>query len=393
MNSGQKLERKIKHILKNTVGKKFSWKSKQFVLLDWGKPVGQITGEVKTDFLLVLEELKSKKIEMIKISGKQNNMSAIHNKLTAVWCQSIYHKEWKEHLAKQTRSIVEKDGFSADKIIDFAGKKIALGFRHEIMDEPRTANPPRPGAGRKRGTKTKPEIYPEVFWGEGCPEEYRHGKMKSLRAKTKQRLKDLNLCHGNNVNFIKDSGIPDFVIKADADDINTIADILNNLSDIKKFAEEHKDDLIDAYFAQNYLLDRKVECANCGTLHRERYENVTKNGKIISLKKNSRGVQRGKCPKCGSSKQTKSSREFIQGTDRSMLVAVKFRIINKKLDAVPILSEHHQVNCEKVFVELRNCLLQLGVPDDSNFDVKMLVGKVTERAYNNLRKQDLLRLL
>ncbi len=151
--------------------------------------------------------------------------------------------------------------------------------------------------------------------------------------------------------------------------------------------------MIDAYFAQNYLMDRKVECKDCHTLHRERYENVMKNGKIISLKKNSRGVQRGKCPQCNSIKQTKSSSEFIQNTNRSMLVSVKFCVVNGKLDGVPILSEHHQVDCEKVLVELRNCLLKLNIPDDSNFDIQMLKGKVTERTKNNLVKEDLLKML
>ena len=393
VDSGQKLERRVKDILDKNRGKKLSWKSKQFVLLDWGKPRGQKAGEVKTDFLLVLEELNSKKIEMIRISGKQNNKGAIHNKLTAMWCESIYGKDWKKHLVKQTRSIVEKDGFGKSKIVDFESKKITLGYRHEIMIEQSTAHPLRPETGRARGIKTKPEIYPAVFWGEGCPKEYRHGKMKSLLPKTKQKLKELNLSYDNNINFIKDSGIPDYILQADEDDINTITDILNNLHVIKEFAITHKDDLIDAYFAQNYLMDRKVECRDCHILHRERYENVMKNGKIISLKKNSRGVQRGKCPQCNSSKQTKSSSEFIQGLDRSMLVRVKFCVINEKLDGVPILSEHHQVDCEKVLVELRNCLLKLGIPDDSNFDIQMLKGKVTERTKNNLVKEDLLKML
>ena len=76
-----------------------------------------------------------------------------------------------------------------------------------------------------------------------------------------------------------------------------------------------------------------------------------------------------------------------------MLVSVKFCVVNGKLDGVPILSEHHQVDCEKVLVELRNCLLKLNIPDDSNFDIQMLKGKVTERTKNNLVKEDLLKML
>ena len=46
-------------------------------------------GEFHDDFLLFLED-KKQKISMIKISGKQKNMGAVHNKLTAMWCESIY---------------------------------------------------------------------------------------------------------------------------------------------------------------------------------------------------------------------------------------------------------------------------------------------------------------
>ena len=78
--------------------------------MEWAKPMGQKTGEVKTDFLLFLEDDKEK-ISMIKISGKQRNMSAVHNKLTAIWCESIYGSNWEEHLKNQIQSIVKKDGF------------------------------------------------------------------------------------------------------------------------------------------------------------------------------------------------------------------------------------------------------------------------------------------
>ena len=251
VDSGQRLERKIKKILDENIGKRIMYNGKKYLMLDWGKPLGQETGEVKTDFLLVLQELNSKKIEMVRISGKQNNKGAIHNKLTTMWCESIYGKDWKKHLAKQTRSIVEKDGFRKDKIVDFEDETITLGYRHEIMIEQSTAHPKRPDGGRARGIKTKPEIYPAVFWGEGCPKEYRHGKMKSLLPKTKQKLKELNLIYDNNINFIKDSGIPDYVIKADQNEINNIGDILNNLHNIKEFAKDYKDGMIDAFFGHN----------------------------------------------------------------------------------------------------------------------------------------------
>ena len=72
-DSGQKLEKKVKKILEESVGTKVTFEEKEFHFLEWAKPMGQKTGEVKTDFLLFLEDEKQK-ISMIKISGKQRNM-------------------------------------------------------------------------------------------------------------------------------------------------------------------------------------------------------------------------------------------------------------------------------------------------------------------------------
>ena len=85
--------------------------------------------------------------------------------------------------------------------------------------------------------------------------------------------------------------------------------------------------------------------------------------------------------------------EYYEKVKKAEGIDISFDVINEKLDGVPILSEHHQVDCEKVLVELRNCLLKLGIPDDSNFDIQMLKGKVTERTKNNLVKEDLLKML
>ena len=41
-------------------------------------------------------------------------------------------------------------------------------------------------------------------------------------------------------------------------------------------------------------------------------------------------------------------------------------------------------NSEDVLVNLRNCLLELGINDDDNFDIEMLRDKVTNRTQNNL---------
>ena len=244
-----------------------------------------------------------------------------------------------------------------------------------------------PDSGRERGNPTKSEIYPAVFWGEGCPKEYRDGKIKTLTKETKDKLKKQDLVYGDNSDFVKDSGIPDYVIKANDDEINNLENILNQLQEIKEFSKDYKDDMIDAFFAQNYRIDWKAKCKNCDIEHREMYVNDMDGDKIIGIKKSSSGRnETAKCPECEKSGRKNSNSTPIQGTDRSMAVYVQWSVIDGKLDGIPILYENHKKDCEEVLVNLRNCLLELGIDDNSDFHIDMLRDKVTDRTRNCLCK-------
>ena len=379
-DSGQRLERKIKYILDDTKQRTFLWKDRKYKLLDWSKPMGQITGEVKTDFFLVLEELDSKRIQIIKISGKQRNMSAVQNKLTAMWNETIYGKNWQQHTLNQIRKVVLKDGFKKDELVNFKTGNIILGFRHEMMYEP--------NSGRERSSKTKPEIYPAVFWGEGFPKEYKDAKLKNLSFSTKQKLEENNLTYKTDSNIVKNSGVPDYIIKIDNEEISDINDILDNLSDIKQFAKNYKDELIDAYFAQNYRTRWTAECKHCNHSYRTIWENEISNEKITNISKYTT-----KCPNCSKMGRKNSNSEPIQGRHRSMVVPIKWSVVNGKLDGVPVLNIPHEKDASDVLIQLRNCLMELGTPDDNNFKIEMLQDNITERTVKKLNKDELIKLL
>ncbi len=90
-----------------------------------------------------------------------------------------------------------------------------------------------PDSGRERGIKTIPEITPAVFWGYNCPIEYRDGKIKNMKHSIQQKLKNTNFIYDNNNEIIKNSGIPDYVIKADDDELKNLNDIIERLDDIQ----------------------------------------------------------------------------------------------------------------------------------------------------------------
>ena len=65
--------------------------------------------------------------------------------------------------------------------------------------------------------------------------------------------------------------------------------------------------------------------------------------KIICIKKTSSGkIETAKCPKCEETGRTKPSSVPIQGLNRSMVVYVKWSVIDGKLDGIPILYENHK---------------------------------------------------
>lgn len=377
-NSGQKLEKKVKQILKETKdsGYKISWKGKEYLLLDFGKPMGQKTGETKTDFWLVFEEQGSEKLEVVKISGKQRNMSAVQNKLTKEWVSVIYGKNWKEHVKDQIRKIILKDGFKKDSLVNFSNEKITLGYRHEIMYEPES--------GRERGMKTRPEIYRSVFWGDGFPDEYVNGKMKDLSNNTKDKLNKIKLIDEANNNIVKNSGIPDYVIKTNADEIDDIGDILSNLQPIKKFSKKYKDDLVDAFYAHNYRIDWTATCKHCNGHYRVLRKNVIKDDVVV-------GLETGDgCPHCHEHGRKDVTSVPIQGGKRSLAIWIRWTVVNGKLDGVPVLDEPHEKIADDVLLDLRNCLLKIGIDDDDDFKIEMLKDKVTERTCNNLVREDLM---
>ena len=67
-----------------------------------------------------------------------------------------------------------------------------------------------------------------------------------------------------------------------------------------------------------------------------------------------------------------------------MAVYVKWSVIDGKLDGIPVLYENHKKDCEEVLVNLRNCLLELGIDDNSDFSIVMLRDKVTDRTQQRL---------
>jgi len=238
-----------------------------------------------------------------------------------------------------------------------------------------------PDSGRERGIKTIPEITPAVFWGNNCPIEYRDGKIKNMKHSIQQKLKNTNLTYENNDEIIKNSGIPDYVIKADDDELKNLNDIIERLDDIQEFSKHYKDELIDAFFAHNYRIDWKAICKHCQTKYRTIWGNIIKDNSIIAT--NSQ-----KCPSCKKSGRENTSSTPIQGLTRSMVLPITWSVIDGKLDGVLSLKSFHEIDSREVLLSLRNCLLKLGINDDDDFDLEVLKGKITERTSVNLSKEN-----
>jgi len=345
--SGSPEEKKIREIIEKDG--KFEWNGKEFEVIKCAKPKSK-TGEPKTDVFVDGHNKTSNEFVVIKISYKKENWMPVENKVTRERMPFIYGDEWKNIAKSQNMEI--KNAFNDRHIVflDKSGKTeggtITLGWRYEIGYES-ARKPLKDGKPQLRtlGVRIKEDIHDQVYWGKGCREDYR----------------DCNV----DGNMINDSGIPDYALERDVfikdknkkiigQKTKSTKDIFENLEPIKEFSKKHKD-LDVTYRAQNYRMHLKKKCKECKTEYR-------------------RSVV---CPQCGSKKIVKPITP-IQGEDRDLPVYVEWSVIGGKLDGKIILDKPFTKVAKDVLDNFRECLNEMGITDDNNFDISMLKGKLTD---------------
>ena len=142
----------------------------------------------------------------------------------------IYGKNWSDILQSQIsqRNTIEEniywkkktpevhlaDSFNNFPVIDFKKEKIMLGWRYEIeqLDVPGISR-------RTHSARIEQDITPQIFWGENCSDNRRDATV--------------------NGDSVENSGVPDYILIRDPDEIHSANDVFENIQDIREYAEQH----------------------------------------------------------------------------------------------------------------------------------------------------------
>ena len=227
-------EIKIRNMLKKI--KTFELNSSEYEIIQLSKPtVSGGGGETKTDIYIKAKNKSNNNEEEIKISYKKPSFSFVENKIKSHRAKAIYGNNWSKIIQDQINHI--RDNFLAKPLVYFEKNgriekgSITLGWRYEMEHS----------GSRSLGVKIKQDIAAQVWENKGAQAQYKDG-----------------IVDGKEIPL---SGMPNFCLTIDPDNINTPYDIFGNLVSIKELILTHGN-ITAAFLAQNYRTHKQKQEGN-----------------------------------------------------------------------------------------------------------------------------------
>ncbi len=355
--SGTRDEQMVRDVIKNDG--EFICNGEEYRLIFCAKPVVP-SGEPKTDTFVRTVNKKTNEQKDFKISTKKTDFAYLENHPKEKKLCEFFGSECKEIMLKMQRDVFKKFPGISPVIFEGEGKEkgITLGWRNEYLQE----------STRPLGIRLAQDVANKVWWGEGSPKEYLDAKV--------------------NGKIIPNSGMPDWILVKDAKDIKTSSDIFSNLKDIREFAKTHND-IDSTYQAHNYKMHRKKTCEcekkyrygfgacpHCGS-RKWKTVRCLECGAEIKLDKTS-------CPECKKAGKNVKNEKYEswrphEGDSRELAVWFKFEAVNGKLSYKLVLDEPFK-KAGEVRKNLQKCLKEIGAPDDQNFNISKLKGKIASNS-------------
>ena len=252
-------------------------------------------GETKTDVYLVARNTKTQKTREIKISFKKPNFSFVENKIKSNRAEAIYKSsgDWSKIIQEQINEI--RDDFLAKPVIYFEKKgriekgSITLGWRYEMEHNGK----------RKLQVKIRQDIAPQVWKNKGAQAQYRDG-----------------IVDGEKIPF---SGMPNFCLTIEPDDVKTADDVFRNLVSMDELIQTHGN-ITAAFLAQNYRSHKKKQ----------------------------------------------------EGNTRDLGVWINWKIVNGKLCCEYVFDKPLEMESGPRLENLKDCLKELGIDLEGNFNIDSL---------------------
>ena len=218
--------------LENTVlsqfieGQKIQYQNKEFLVLLSGKPQTNKGGEPKTDCYIKLKDLSNEVIQEYKISCKIKSSNEFQeNKVKAERAEEILGPDWENIIIKTSRKIdylfedKEKSLNNPEGLKRNKHGHLVLGWKMEIASKKRTLS---------------------------AELELSHEKIKDYIYKGTNQKEIKKDSYINNIQ-VKNSGVANYILITEIDDISDSKDVLDKIIDIN----EHKIDTHYLIFTAN----------------------------------------------------------------------------------------------------------------------------------------------
>ena len=289
-------EIRVRNVLKKI--KTFELNSSKYKIIQLSKPtVSGGGGETKTDIYIKAKNRSNGNEEEIKISYKRQSFSFVENKIKSHRAEAIYGKEWSEIICEQINEI--RDNFLVKPLIYFESTghtergSFTLGWRYEMEHNGK----------RKLQVKVKQDIAAQVWKNKGAQARYRDG-----------------IVDGEKIPF---SGMPNFCLTIEPDDVKTADDVFRNLVSMDELIQTHGN-ITAAFLAQNY----------------------------------------------------RSHKQKQEGNKRHLGVWINWKIVNGKLDCEYVFDKPLEMESRPRLENLKDCLKELGIDLERNFNIDSLRGLI-----------------
>ena len=294
-------ESSILNRCKECMGEEFEYSGNRYKVIQCSKP----SGESKTDLFIVAKNIGGGNNKVFKISYKKHSYTFVENKVRRYRIEEIFGSDWSNIIQSQINTRFAQ--FKKHHLVNKEKKKITIGWRYEIEQADMVKS------HRTLSASIKQDIASRVIWGEYAGNERRDAKVDGV--------------------IIPNSGIPDYIVIADPEELSTWQDFFDKLKDIKKYAREHNK-MQASFITQNWRWSQNKE------------------------------------------------KWVTEGTSRDFVVWVKWRTVNGMLEGQAVLDQPFQKKAKDIVDDLKNCLEEMNIPMDS---------KLMENLNNNISDNTVLK--
>ncbi len=290
-------EQKIRNIVEKTTS--FTLNHEELDLIQCAKPtVLGGGGETKTDIYILAYSRKNDKNKEIKISYKKPTFSFVENKIKKHRAKTIYGDNWSKIIQSQIKEIqinfLKKPLVYFEKCGRIEKGSVTLGWRYEMEYN----------GSRSLGVKIKHNIASQVWKNKNAENRYVHG-----------------IINGKEIPF---SGMPNYCLTMNPDDIKTSDDIFQNLISIDELIKK-SGNITSAFLAQNYRTEKQKQ----------------------------------------------------EGNKRNLAVWINWKVEEGKLAGEYVFDKPLEMESGKAFQNLVECLVNLGYNiNDENFNIGMIKDSI-----------------